>query len=120
MANQRTRGKKYEQVAAAFLKRAGYEIVGANVRVDHKEIDMICRDRQELVFVEVKGARASEYGDAVYKVDRRKQRSLINAAVGYLQRYPTVDYSGYRFDVIVIRDSGGKLEAEHLKAAFTA
>jgi putative endonuclease len=113
----RQRGDRYELEAREHLERLGYEIIATNFRVGHKEIDIICRDKEELVFVEVKGGQADDFGDPVHKVNSKKQQAIIKVAQGFLAGV-TRKYESYRFDVIVVRDQQ-KLEIEHIRAAFT-
>jgi len=78
------------------------------------ELDLIMRDGQTLVFVEVRYRRSSRFGGAVASVDARKQRKLIATALGYLQQHP---HDGpCRFDVVGI--SGSANGVEWLKNAF--
>jgi putative endonuclease len=116
--NRRKRGSSYEQAAAEYLFGKGYEIVATNYRYSRTEIDIICRKDNDLVFVEVKGQRSGEFGDAHYRVDSRKQKAIVETASGYLASTP-VEYDSYRFDVIVVTDVAGKLQMEHLEGAFT-
>ena len=118
MTSKRHRGQEYEERATKFLQREGYEIVARNFRVGRHEIDIICTKDEILVFAEVKGGRTAIFGDPVYKVDQRKQCSIIEVAEGYLQQ-SHIAYSGYRFDVIIVEQRDGKLEIRQIESAFT-
>lgn len=112
----RARGDRYERAARGYLEKLGYKIIATNFRVGRKEVDIICLDDDELVFVEVKGGQADSFGDPVHKVDERKQQAIIEVAQGFLAG-ATRQYESYRFDVVVVRDQK-KLEIEHIRAAF--
>lgn len=100
-------------MAARFLKRAGYRIVERNFRCRAGEIDIVARDGDTLVFVEVRTRATGEYGTALEAVGAAKQAQVIKVARVYLQmRKPR--FEDCRFDVIGI--TGGQLE--HVKAAF--
>lgn len=116
--NRRKRGNRYETAAADFLARNGYEIVTTNYRYSRTEIDIICRRGGELIFVEVKGQRSDTFGDAVYRVDPRKQGAIAETAKGYIA-CSTLEYDSYRFDVIVVTDRAGDLKIRHIVNAFT-
>ena len=78
--SNRARGSRYEQAVLRYLKNKNYQILKTNFRCGRKEIDIICLDRDELVFVEVKGGRSAEFGDPLLRVDDRKQRAIAAAA----------------------------------------
>ena len=107
------RGREYEQLAADYLSKQGFEIVARNHQEGHLEIDIIARDQTSLVFVEVKAAATSNYGHPSEWVDARKQERLVRAAESYLQKYPQPGLD-LRFDVITFVK--GKLE--HYPNAF--
>ncbi|WP_066966425.1 YraN family protein [Microbulbifer sp. Q7] len=99
-------GKQMEAVAERHLKDAGLRIVERNFRGRFGEIDLIARNGNTLVFVEVRYRRSRSFGGAGVSVDFRKQRKLLATANGYLQ-YRKLDCP-CRFDVITIeQDSGG-------------
>lgn len=109
-------GHQYEQVAADYLRRQGFDIVHENYRTGHLEIDLIARSAGVLVFVEVKAARSEKaFGHPAEWVDRRKVERLVRAAQRYVAEND-VDRCDLRFDVITF--TGGKLE--HYPDAFRA
>jgi putative endonuclease len=114
----RRRGTRYEQAAREFLENLGLETLAVNYRYSRKEIDLVCRDGDELVFVEVKGGSADAFGGPIHKVDKRKQQALIEAARGYLAAHQ-LKYSSCRFDLVIVREDSARLTIEHLKNAFT-
>jgi len=93
-------GDDKEVLARRYLEGRGLRHVAHNVRCRHGEIDLVMRDAQVLVFVEVRYRRGEHFGGAAASVDRRKQARLIAAAGFYLQRHPT-DLP-CRFDVVAI------------------
>ena len=98
--NRRALGKAYEEKAAAFLESRGYEILERNFSSPGGEIDLIARDGQYLVFVEVKLRKSDRFAAAAEYVDRRKQERIKSTAQMWLSTHP----SGLqpRFDVIEI------------------
>jgi len=113
-------GKSAEDAAAAFLERAGLEVVARNVRFTLGEIDLVCRDRDVVVFVEVKCRRA-DWGDAPSAaVSWRKQRRLTRLAQLYLKSRGHRD-ARCRFDVLAVAVQGdGAHQIRHLRGAFDA
>ncbi|MGI6069605.1 MAG: YraN family protein [Blautia sp.] len=114
--NKRKVGADYEQKAADYLRSLGYEILRKNYRCQAGEIDLVAKDGDTLVFVEVKYRTSPDTGSALEAVDARKQRVLEKAAVFYLAaECHSMDLS-CRFDVVGI--DGGKLS--HVRDAFRA
>lgn len=109
-------GRKGESLAVEHLKSIGYEILEQNWISNHLEIDIIARDGNELVIVEVKSRRADSYEHPSEAVSSKKIRFLVNAAEAYIQEKDlTIDT---RFDVISIVFYGPDFELEHFKDAF--
>ncbi|MBJ7222454.1 MULTISPECIES: YraN family protein [unclassified Brenneria] len=104
--NRRTTGADYEQRARRYLERAGLTFAAANVTLRGGELDLIMRDRQTWVFVEVRYRRNADFGGAAASVTRQKQRRLLHAAAVWLaQRDASFDTVDCRFDVLAITDN---------------
>ena len=112
---RRVRGDAAERQAEAQLKKAGLHTLARNFHCRWGEIDLVMRDGQTLVFVEVKRRRTDEFGGAVGSITARKQRRILRAASEYLARHARID-SPTRFDVVAVTDETGTLE--WLKDAF--
>jgi putative endonuclease len=97
-------GKDGEALACAELEARGYAILERRYRSRHGEIDVIARDGDTLVFVEVRRKSAVGYGFAAESVTRDKQRRIIRMALDYLARAELVDRCAVRFDVVAIDD----------------
>ena len=113
-------GERGERAAAAFLRKRGMRILVRNYRVPGGEIDLIARDGETLVFVEVKTRRAGSPAEAV---DRDKQRRISRAAIGFLKKHGMLDRNvPSRFDVVaVVWPDGAKAPViEHMPNAFEA
>ena len=117
---RRSIGQAAEDAAAAWLARAGFAVLERNVRFREGEIDLVCRDGDAIVFVEVKCRRAhwgEGPGDAV---SWDKRRRLVVLAQHYLKARRLTS-ARCRFDVVAVtlgRD--GALAIRHLPAAFDA
>ncbi|MGZ3504721.1 MAG: YraN family protein [Vulcanimicrobiaceae bacterium] len=94
------KGRAAEANAAAFLERSGYRVVQRNVRLPGGEIDLICRDGNTLVFVEVKARNTSRFGSALSAVDARKRATLRRLAADYVQI--VAPDARLRFDVVAV------------------
>ncbi len=105
-------GRAAEDLAAELLKAKGFLLVERNFRAKVGEIDLIARDKDEIVFVEVRSRASSSFGGAAASVGGAKRRKLIRAAQLWIQVH---GYDGpCRFDVVAL-DAG---RAEHIPAAF--
>jgi len=112
--NRADAGRKGEDLAAAFLRAKGFAILERNFRAKVGEIDLVARDKDEIVFVEVRARASRGFGGAAASVGGPKRRRLIRAAGVWLQAR---GWDGAcRFDVVAL--DGGRLE--HLPAAFDA
>ena len=97
-------GKSGENLAASELESRGYAIVARRYRTEHGEIDIIARDGETLVFVEVRRKSSDECGTAAESVTPAKQRRVIRMAVEYLWLHGLYDRCPVRFDVVAIDD----------------
>lgn len=95
-------GEIGEQIAMAFLEQKGYKIVGVNVRTPLGEIDVIARQKDTTVFVEVKTRATSSLGPPYLNVTRVKQIHLIRNALCYLKRHGRIN-SDWRIDVVSVK-----------------
>jgi len=105
-------GGNGEDAAAALLERHGLSIVARNYRTRFGEIDIVARDGESLVFVEVRLRADSRFGGAAASIGARKRSRIAAAARLYLMQ--TRSRSPCRFDVVAI-ESG---EPRWLRAAF--
>lgn len=117
VGNKRAIGAKGEELAARFLEDKGFEIVERNYRARRGEIDLIARDGETLVFVEVKLDRTGRFGQPEGWVDGKKQRQIAKTALRYLQENRLVD-AGCRFDVVAISIGRAKTNISHIPDAF--
>ena len=102
-----------EDRAVSFLKHLDYEILHRNYRVSHLEIDIICRDGDCLVFVEVKNSPSGAFGHPASWIDAKKQEKLRRAAQAYIDDHEITGLD-IRFDAVTIM----KGAIEHYKNAF--
>lgn len=100
--NKRTVGTSYEKLAAAYLQRQGYEILAYNFRCRMGEIDMIAKDGEYLVFVEVKYRSGSQMGNPLEAVHWKKQQIISRAASYYCWKHGYAENTPCRFDVVGI------------------
>lgn len=115
--NTRRAGDCGETLALRHLSGIGYELVERNYRARYGEIDLICRDGETLVFVEVKLRRGVEYGDPLESVTPRKQEQVRAVAEQYLAEVEP-PFGALRFDVVGILVSSGPPNITHVKDAF--
>lgn len=107
------KGNLGEQEACSYLKKKGYKILHKNYRCFYGEIDIVAKDKEFIVFVEVKTRSSNLYGRGSDAVDYKKQRKIIQTAENYINEFRLK--TAVRFDVISI-DSG---EITHIENAFS-
>ena len=103
-------GRVGEDLACRELRRRGYVILARRFRTRHGEIDIVARDGDVLVFVEVKARSSSDFGGAIAAVTARKQRQVIAMAQRYMARVGW-DTRPCRFDVVAVQ-AGGRRPAD--------
>ncbi|WP_210396730.1 YraN family protein [Motiliproteus sediminis] len=96
----RSKGQQQEQLAEAYLIAAGLTPVERNYFCPRGEIDLIMRDQNTLVFVEVRFRRSRGFASAAESVDYRKQQRLVATAEHYLQKHAGRRNPPCRFDVL--------------------
>ena len=111
-------GRRGEQEAARFLRRQGMKVLIRGYRTTQGEVDLICRDGDRVVFVEVK---TRQHGHPAEAVNLAKERRLTLAALHFLRRYHLLE-TPCRFDVVAITWPQGKIpsQIEHFPGAFEA
>ena len=115
-------GDKGERAAIRFLKKKmGYRILAHQHRNKIGEIDIIARDAETIVFVEVKTRKSNRAGMPVEAVTLKKQQQIIRTALAYLKRNRLLDQR-IRFDVIGIiwADNANQPEITHYHNAFSS
>ncbi len=116
MISRVAQGTAAEKLALDYLQARGLTLVTHNFRCRGGELDLIMRDGEALVFVEVRSRRHSRYGTPAESVTRTKQQRLLRAAALYLQRQH-LDLP-CRFDVVAILQTGDAPRVEWIRDAF--
>jgi putative endonuclease len=109
-------GDRAERIAAAYLQDKGLALLQSRYRCRWGEIDLILRDRDTLVFAEVRLRHSNAFGGAAYSVDRRKRARIIATARHYLARTKEVPC---RFDVVLLERMDPP-RIEWIRDAFSA
>lgn len=113
-------GAAAESAAARYLTSHGLSLLDSNVRYRDGELDLVMRDGDVLVFVEVRYRASNDYGGAAASVTPTKQRRLIRAATRYLAAHPALAVLPCRFDVIGAEGNPDAPQLTWLRAAFDA
>ncbi len=119
LLNKKTIGNFGEKVAVKFLKKNKYKIIETNYKTKYGEIDIICRNKEYIVFVEVKTRKNGSPVPGAYAVDKKKQYHIFTTASSYIKE--TKCNKQPRFDVIIVKhycDGTYRVE-EHYVNAFT-
>ena len=114
MAAHNELGKWGEDLAAAYLAKKGYEILERDWKSGHHDLDIIARDEDTLVFIEVKTRSNRLFGDPEEAIDYKKRMSLQSAINHYVKSHRTG--RDIRFDIIsIVGTIGSTPEIEHIK-----
>jgi putative endonuclease len=117
MINKREIGSWGEKLAVDYLVQCGYKIIEKNFRCKIGEIDIIARDKEYIVFVEVKYRKDISHGYPREAVNFYKQRTISKVALFYLKKNRLFDHS-CRFDVLEILGQNTNLQITLIKNAF--
>jgi putative endonuclease len=111
------RGRAAEQAAVETLEAAGLRVLARNVSLAGAEIDIVARDGEEVVFVEVRSRSHLRFGDPLATIGAVKRARIARAAQAYLGR---ANCSGApaRFDVVGVEWRDGRPCCTHLRGAF--
>ncbi|TWT52304.1 hypothetical protein KOR42_29900 [Thalassoglobus neptunius] len=111
-------GNHGERIAARFLKQKGYRILRRQARGPFGEIDLIAKDADTIIFVEVKTRKSSVRGHPSEAVTYQKQRQISRAALAWLKKNNLLEHR-CRFDVIAILHAPGEQpQIKHIIHAF--
>ncbi len=111
-------GKEGEDAACRYIESLGWKVLDRNFCSSQGEIDIVAKDGQFLVFVEVKNYSFASFGTPVGAIRAAKKKSIIHAASTYLHK-KNISNVYCRFDVISIyRNFEGKMNIELYKDAF--
>lgn len=109
-------GKLGEDIATEYLQKKGYVVLERNYKYSRVEIDLIAKQQNEIVFVEVKTRSSDQMAYPEQAVGRAKQRNICLAANYYLEQ--VLHYESARFDIIAVVKNNNKFEIEHIEDAF--
>ncbi len=113
------RGAEAENLALAFLEKQGLDLLERNFHCRLGEIDLVMKDQESLVFVEVRYRRRSGFGSGAASVDYRKQQKLVATASYFLRGQGDLP-PPCRFDVISVSGQLGSAEIDWIENAFEA
>lgn len=110
-------GKLGEELALKKIKSLGYKSIIRNYRCPLGEVDVIAKDGDCLVFIEIKTRRGRSLDYAKEAIDKRKRRQLSKVALAYMKSMNCSDVES-RFDVVAISLNEGREQIEVIKNAF--
>ena len=113
-------GKIGENYTAALLEQRGWQVLERNYHSRYGEIDIIARDGQYIVFVEVKTRRSTGLDHPLAAVTKAKQQKLTKTALLYLAEHPEMQQLDCRFDVagLTTDSRGNMLRMDYIENAF--
>jgi len=115
---RRARGDWAERLACEYLQRQGLHLLTRNYRCRRGELDLVMRDAESLVFVEVRFRSHADFGGALESVGATKMRRLVAAAEHYLSVQRVDDGIACRFDVVCVGRGAGQATVEWIRDAF--
>ena len=116
--DRRARGDAVETAALGFLQQHGLHLLARNAQARGGELDLVVRDGDTLVFVEVRYRANRGFGGGAASVDAGKRRKLVHAARVFLARHPQHADAPCRFDVIDASGAPATPRVDWLRDAF--
>lgn len=113
---QQDTGQKGENLAKQYLVEKGYKIISENWRHGQLEVDLIAKNAQMLIFIEVKTRKLNSLIEPHMAVNKSKQTSIVRAAKAFVGR--TQADEEIRFDIISVITDGIENQIEHIEDAF--
>jgi len=117
MASPHEFGRRCEQLAVAHLTASGWHIVARNFRFGRREIDVIARRDNLIIFVEVKGRRGRGCGHPLEAIHPRKRREIQRVALHWVSRFGSPGLM-YRFDAISVVGTADPPDIAHVEDAW--
>lgn len=118
MEKRRQLGNQSESLAKKFLAQNGYTVVRTNFSCSQGEIDLIVRDKQMLIFAEVRSKTNQHYGEPLETVNWKKQQKIKKTAQYFLYHHQEMQQYYCRFDVISIVWQDGAANLQWIPDAF--
>ncbi len=120
MTERRARGDAVESAALAHLQAHGLQLLARNAQSRGGELDLVMRDADVVVFVEVRYRASATYGGGAASVDAGKRRKLVHAARVFLARNASLADAPCRFDVVAASGDPSAPRLDWLRDAFRA
>ena len=117
MTLRQEKGRAGEDAAADWLEKAGMQILARNWRSGSYELDLVCRDGDDLVFVEVRLRGKGSLASPEASMTPAKCRNVVKAARAYLSASGEWDVP-CRFDLVCVRDAGATFELDYYRHVF--
>lgn len=114
------RGEHYETLAHAHLRGAGLTPLARNFQTRFGELDLVMRDGDVVVFVEVRYRARSAFGNGAESITASKRQRLATAAQQFLQAHPALARLPCRFDVVALSGDPTRPAIDWLRSAFDA
>lgn len=112
-------GTRGEYAAVQYLKHKGYRILDRNVRAGRNEIDIVCQEKDTIIFVEVRTRTRQDDFTPEDSIGPTKQRHVRKAVLYYMNRHFDLEMY-YRIDVVAVTFApDGKTQIKHIEDAFT-
>lgn len=118
ITNKKLTGQWAEQQAQSFLKKQGLRLVKRNFNCPVGEIDLIMRNKNTLVFIEVRYRKEDSLVSALETIDNYKQQKIIKAAKYFLVKHPIKNIDTMRFDVVAIEMENNLPQLNWISNAF--
>jgi putative endonuclease len=118
LSPKQEQGRLAEDCAAEFLRKKGLSLLQRNALYSVGELDLVMRDGDTLVFVEVRQRKSDLFGGAAQSIDRRKMRKCALAAQCWLKQHAHYAHMPCRFDALLLTGTENNWKLDWIPNAF--
>lgn len=118
--SKKNNGQAAEEAAYLFLQKKGLTLLSKNYRSYVGEIDLVMKDQETIVFIEVRLRSKTQFGNAIESITPRKVKRIVQTATRFLQERKWLYTVACRFDIIAIHPIHGIMQLEWIQNAFTS
>jgi putative endonuclease len=120
MAQNLESGRKAEQIARGYLEKRGLQLLSANYRCRYGELDLVMRDGDCLVIIEIRYRRHERFMSPAQSIDPAKRQRISRASLHFIQHNPKHRQKPLRFDIVSLSGPLDDASIDWIPGAFTA
>lgn len=119
MVRSSNTGNNGEAIACRYLITHGLELIEANYACKFGEIDLVMKQQERLIFVEVKTRKSTNFGSPLDFISKSKQKRIVTTAIHYVKKHRNYEKAPLRFDAVgILLQNGDPIHIDWVENAF--